>query len=115
MAEMLANHTTLRVGGPVADFVVATTEAELVAAVREADEVGKPVLVLGGGSNLLVSDSGFDGRVVAVRTAGVGSDADACGGASWSVCCPWPSQRAGANGASASRAKTFRGSDAWIA
>ncbi|HEX7715856.1 MAG TPA: UDP-N-acetylmuramate dehydrogenase [Marmoricola sp.] len=81
MAEMLANHTTLRVGGPVADFVVATTEAELVAAVREADEVGKPVLVLGGGSNLLVSDSGFDGRVVAVRTAGVGSDADACGGA----------------------------------
>jgi UDP-N-acetylmuramate dehydrogenase len=81
VAEVLANHTTLRVGGPVADFVVATTEAELVAAVREADEVGKPVLVLGGGSNLLVSDSGFDGRVVAVRTAGVGSDADACGGA----------------------------------
>jgi UDP-N-acetylmuramate dehydrogenase len=39
------------------------------------------VLVLGGGSNLLVSDSGFDGRVVAVRTRGVRSDADACGGA----------------------------------
>lgn len=81
MAELLANHTTLHVGGPVADFVVATTEAELVEAVREADEAGKPVLVLGGGSNVLVSDSGFDGRVVAVRTAGVNSDADACGGA----------------------------------
>lgn len=81
MAELLANHTTLHVGGPVADFVVATTEAELVEAVREADEAGKPVLVLGGGSNVLVSDSGFDGRVVAVRTAGVSSDADACGGA----------------------------------
>ena len=81
MAEVLANHTTLRVGGPVADFVVATTEAELVEAVRGADEVGKPVLVLGGGSNVLVSDSGFDGRVVAVRTAGLRSDADACGGA----------------------------------
>jgi UDP-N-acetylmuramate dehydrogenase len=81
VAELLANHTTLRVGGPVADFVVATTEAGLVEAVREADGAGKPVLVLGGGSNVLVSDSGFDGRVVAVRTAGVGSDADACGGA----------------------------------
>ena len=81
MAEVLANHTTLRVGGPVADFVVATTEAELVEAVRGADDVGKPVLVLGGGSNVLVSDSGFDGRVVAVRTAGLRSDADACGGA----------------------------------
>ncbi len=81
MAELLANHTTLRVGGPVADFVVATTEGELVCAVRGAGDGGKPVLVLGGGSNLLVSDSGFDGRVVAVRTAGVQSDADACGGA----------------------------------
>jgi UDP-N-acetylmuramate dehydrogenase len=81
MAEQLANHTTLRVGGPAADFVVATTEAELIGAVRDADDLGKPVLVLGGGSNLLVSDSGFDGRVVAVRTTGVTSDADACGGA----------------------------------
>jgi UDP-N-acetylmuramate dehydrogenase len=81
VAELLAHHTTLRVGGPVADFVVATTEAELVEAVRQADDVGKPVLVLGGGSNVLVTDSGFDGRVVVVRTSGVTSDADACGGA----------------------------------
>jgi UDP-N-acetylmuramate dehydrogenase len=81
MAELLANHTTLRVGGPVADFVVATSEAELIEAVRQADASGKPVLVLGGGSNVLVTDSGFDGRVVAVRTSGVQSDADACGGA----------------------------------
>ena len=81
MAELLAHHTTLRVGGPAADFVTATTESELVEAVRRADDAGKPVLVLGGGSNLLVSDSGFDGRVVAVRTTGVQSDADACGGA----------------------------------
>jgi UDP-N-acetylmuramate dehydrogenase len=81
VAELLANHTTLRVGGPVADFVVATTEAELIEAVRQADAAGTPVLVLGGGSNVLVSDSGFDGRVVAVRTSGVRSDADACGGA----------------------------------
>jgi UDP-N-acetylmuramate dehydrogenase len=39
------------------------------------------VLVLGGGSNLLVSDAGFDGRVVAVRTTGTAVDADDCGGA----------------------------------
>ena len=81
MAELLADHTTLHVGGPVADFVVATTETELIAAVQDADSRGTPVLVLGGGSNLLVSDSGFDGRVVAVRTVGMHSDADACGGA----------------------------------
>jgi len=81
VAELLANHTTLHVGGPAADFVVATSETELIEAVRGADDAGKPLLVLGGGSNLLVSDSGFDGRVVAVRTSGVRSDADACGGA----------------------------------
>jgi len=79
--ELLADHTTLHVGGPAAEFVVATTEAELVDAVREADDAGRPVLVLGGGSNVLVSDAGFDGRVVAVRTRGVSADADACGGA----------------------------------
>jgi len=81
VAELLAHHTTLRVGGSVSDFVVATTEAELIDAVRGADDLGKPVLVLGGGSNVLISDSGFEGRVVAVRTAGVQYDADACGGA----------------------------------
>jgi UDP-N-acetylmuramate dehydrogenase len=81
MAELLANHTTLRVGGPVSDFVVATSEAELIEAVRAADDARKPVLVLGGGSNLLVSDSGFDGRVVKVGVRGIRSDADACGGA----------------------------------
>jgi UDP-N-acetylmuramate dehydrogenase len=77
----LSTLTTLRVGGPARDYVEATTEAELIAAVSEADAAGTPVLVLGGGSNLLVADVGFDGRVVAVRTSGVGFDADACGGA----------------------------------
>ena len=77
----LAEVTTLRVGGPVADFVEATSEAALIAAVSEADAAGTPVLVLGGGSNLVVGDGGFAGRVVAVRTRGVAADADACGGA----------------------------------
>src|SRR5690606_12901579 len=50
--------------------VEATTEAELVGAVRRADEEGEPVLVLGGGSNLVVSDDGFPGTVVHVGTRG---------------------------------------------
>src|SRR5699024_9657319 len=40
-----------------------------------------PVLVLGGGSNVVVSDDGFGGRVVAVRTSGVDVESDSCGGA----------------------------------
>ena len=81
MAELLAAHTTLRVGGPAAEFVEAADERALVDAVADADRRGIPVLVLGGGSNLLVSDDGFDGRVVAVRTTGATADSDDCGGA----------------------------------
>ncbi len=81
LSELLSGHTTLRVGGPAAEFVEARTESDLIGAVRDADAAGTPVLVLGGGSNLLIADAGFDGRVVAVRTSGVAADADACGGA----------------------------------
>ncbi|WP_131735742.1 UDP-N-acetylmuramate dehydrogenase [Actinomadura roseirufa] len=75
----LAGYTTLRLGGPARRFVEATTEAELVAAVREADDRGEPVLVLGGGSNLVVSDDGFPGTVVHAGTRGAertGADGD---------------------------------------
>ncbi len=67
----LADHTTLRVGGPVRTWIEATTEAELVAAVRSADAAGEPLLILGGGSNVLVGDDGFDGTVVHVATKGI--------------------------------------------
>jgi UDP-N-acetylmuramate dehydrogenase len=80
----LRDHTTLRLGGPARDWVRAETEAELIGAVRRADEAGDPVLVLGGGSNLVVADDGFDGTVVQVATRGVSpdtEDAAACGGA----------------------------------
>lgn len=77
----LAGFTTLRVGGPAAELVVAETEEALIAAVAEADAAGQPVLILGGGSNVVIGDDGFDGRVVLVRTTGVIADADACGGA----------------------------------
>ena len=80
--EPLAGHTTMRVGGPAARMLVAETAEELVDAVREVDEAGEPLLVLGGGSNLVLPDAGFDGTVVRVATRGVRVDsADLCGGA----------------------------------
>ena len=68
---VLADLTTLRVGGPVGSLVDTATEDDFVAAVRAADEAGTPVLVLGGGSNVVASDAGFDGAVVRDRRADV--------------------------------------------
>ncbi|WP_182353745.1 UDP-N-acetylmuramate dehydrogenase [Flaviflexus huanghaiensis] len=62
--DTFAELTTIATGGRVGEFVRATREEEIVDAVRDADENGIAVLVLGGGSNLLVSDEGFPGRVV---------------------------------------------------
>lgn len=67
----LADFTTLHVGGPATNFISATTEAELIAAVQQADAQGVPVLILGGGSNLLIADAGFDGLVVQADVRGV--------------------------------------------
>jgi UDP-N-acetylmuramate dehydrogenase len=81
MGERLADHTTLRLGGPARAWVRATTETELTAALAEAEP---PVLVLGGGSNLVVADEGFDGTVVEVATSGIHADHEGddptCGG-----------------------------------
>lgn len=68
---LLADYTTLGLGGPARSFVSAASEAELVSAVRSADADGVPVLVLGGGSNLVIADSGFPGTVVHVASRGV--------------------------------------------
>ena len=81
--HLLRDHTTLRLGGPADRWVRATTEAELVAAVSGADAAGEPVLVLGGGSNVVVADEGFRGVVVEVATTGVAPDVEdgtSCGG-----------------------------------
>ena len=75
-APLLAERTTLRLGGPAARWVVARDDEELVGAVRAADEAGEPLLVLGGGSNLVVADEGFAGTVVEVATSGVASDVE---------------------------------------
>ncbi len=84
-SDRLADLTTLRVGGPARRVVVAETEAELVETVRAADAAGEPVLVLGGGSNLLVADDGFPGTVVKIATRGISADVSDCSGATVTV------------------------------
>lgn len=77
----LADHTTFRLGGQARRWVVAQTEQELVDAVRDTDSRGEPLLVLSGGSNMLVSDDEFPGTVVQVATGGLTADVSSCGGA----------------------------------
>lgn len=60
----LAPFTTFRVGGDARYFVSASTEEELIQAIKLAQERKIEVFVLGGGSNLIVSDNGFDGLVI---------------------------------------------------
>ncbi|MFG2428835.1 UDP-N-acetylmuramate dehydrogenase [Streptomyces sp. NPDC048590] len=66
----LAPLTTFRLGGPADRLLTATTDAEVIAAVREADDSGTPLLVVGGGSNLVIGDKGFDGTVLRIATKG---------------------------------------------
>jgi UDP-N-acetylmuramate dehydrogenase len=72
----LSSLTTLRLGGPARDLVVVRREDELVAAIRDLDARGVPLLVLAGGSNVVIADEGFDGTVVHVQTRGVARDGD---------------------------------------
>jgi UDP-N-acetylmuramate dehydrogenase len=73
---LLSGLTTLRLGGPANRLVTASTAEELIDVVRSADAAGEPVLVVGGGSNLLVSDDGWPGVVVLVRTQGIARAGD---------------------------------------
>jgi UDP-N-acetylmuramate dehydrogenase len=62
--EPLRHHTTFRIGGPTDFYFAARTPDELTTALRVSHEIGLPTFLLGGGSNLLVSDDGFRGLVV---------------------------------------------------
>ncbi|MFF8928084.1 UDP-N-acetylmuramate dehydrogenase [Streptomyces longwoodensis] len=82
----LAPLTTFRLGGPAARLVTATTDAEVVEAVREADAAGTPLLVVGGGSNLVIGDKGFDGTALRIATRGfelVGNRLELAAGEVW--------------------------------
>ena len=72
----LAKLTTLRVGGPPRSLAVADSQADLIEAVLGADAEGEPVLLVGGGANLLVADEGFAGRVIQVGTTGIEVEPD---------------------------------------
>ncbi|MBQ1094879.1 UDP-N-acetylmuramate dehydrogenase [Streptomyces sp. b94] len=70
----LAPLTTFRLGGPATRLVTATTDAEVIDAVREADDTGTPLLLIGGGSNLVIGDKGFDGTALHIATRGFSLD-----------------------------------------
>jgi UDP-N-acetylmuramate dehydrogenase len=76
----LAGYTTLGLGGPAKSLVTADAERDLIEAVRTADGGAEPLLLIGGGSNLVISDEGFPGTVIHVNTRGT-VYAEATGGA----------------------------------
>jgi UDP-N-acetylmuramate dehydrogenase len=83
---LLSELTSLRLGGPAARVVTATTADELIDELAEADSRREPVLVVGGGSNLVVADEGWPGVVVLVRTQGierVGDEVTVQAGVGW--------------------------------
>ncbi|MCT1686908.1 UDP-N-acetylmuramate dehydrogenase [Pseudoglutamicibacter cumminsii] len=84
----LSDITTMGVGGPADRFIVARTREEILEAVQEADAAGTPLLIVGGGSNLVIADEGYRGTVLQIATRGItmgdiaeGEDAAAAGGA----------------------------------
>jgi UDP-N-acetylmuramate dehydrogenase len=68
---LLSELTTLHLGGPARRYLRAGSERELVELVTAADRAAEPLLVLAGGSNVVVADEGFAGTVVHVATRGV--------------------------------------------
>lgn len=68
---MLAPLTTLQVGGAARFFVEAKSETEIIKAVKWCQEVDLPIFILGGGSNVLISDNGFDGLVLKIDLNGI--------------------------------------------
>jgi UDP-N-acetylmuramate dehydrogenase len=79
MPTALADLTTLRLGGPAGRLVEARDDAAVVAAVRAADAADEPLLIVAGGSNLVVADAGFPGTVLRIATRGIDGGTVAAG------------------------------------
>jgi len=67
----LSELTTLRVGGPARRMARADTADEVIEIIAAADAIGEPVLVIAGGSNLLIADGGFDGLALRIAVNGI--------------------------------------------
>ena len=68
---LLKNYTTYKIGGPAKYFFVAKTKDDLMAAAETAKNFKLPVFILGGGSNLLISDKGFKGLVIKINISDI--------------------------------------------
>lgn len=79
----LHDYTSLHVGGPAKNFVEVSTEPEIIAAIEAAGD--SPVLIIGGGSNVLIADSGFAGTVIHIANTNCESEVDACSGATLTI------------------------------
>ena len=79
----LRDYTSLRVGGPAEKFVEVGTESEIIAAIEAAGD--SPVLIIGGGTNVLISDKGFEGTVIRIVNHSLQSEIDACSGATLTI------------------------------
>ncbi len=79
----LSDFTSLRVGGPAKNFVEVSNEAQIIAAIEAAGD--SPILIMGGGTNMLVSDTGFDGTVIRISNDNIESEVDACSGATLTI------------------------------
>lgn len=72
----LASHTTFKIGGDARYFVEVHDESEIVEAIEWAKQQGVPYAILGGGSNMLVADEGYDGLVIKISCASIIYDRD---------------------------------------
>ncbi len=79
----LSKYTSLRVGGPARKIVQVSTEAEIIAAIEAAGD--SPIFIMGGGTNVLIADSGFEGTVIRISNNSVESEVDACSGATLTI------------------------------
>jgi UDP-N-acetylmuramate dehydrogenase len=79
----LRDYTSLRVGGEATRFVEVSTEEEIVSAIEAAGD--SPILIIGGGTNILVADSGFAGTVIRLSNNKTESEIDACSGATLTI------------------------------
>jgi UDP-N-acetylmuramate dehydrogenase len=79
----LSKYTSFRVGGPATKIVQVSTEAQIIAAIEDAGNT--PILIMGGGTNVLIADKGFEGTVIRISNNSVQAEVDACSGATLTI------------------------------